>query len=231
MCKESGAKDRPNEDVKQEIEDVIGIEAEDAPMISAKTGLNVEDVLEQIVEKIPAPQGDDNAPTKCLIFDSIYDNYEGAIAYVRVVDGKIKKGDKIITMSNGKEYDVVSLGYNTPFEKATMGNNADADLFVSIHRNALPTPNTGTGVETLVYNDQGIKATLARNINNELGNLGFDVRGVIERPNLVVLKRTKMPAVLVEAGFINNDADNEKFDAEFDDIARAIANGILNTVG
>ena len=121
--------------------------------------------------------------------------------------------------------------YNTPFEKATMGNNADADLFVSIHRNALPTPNTGTGVETLVFNDQGIKATLARNINNELGKLGFDVRGVIERPNLVVLKRTKMPAVLVEAGFINNDADNEKFDAEFDDIARAIANGILNTVG
>lgn len=121
--------------------------------------------------------------------------------------------------------------YNTPFEKATMGNNAGADLFVSIHRNALPTPNTGTGVETLVFNDQGIKSTLARNINNELGDLGFDVRGVIERPNLVVLKRTKMPAVLVEAGFINNDADNEKFDAEFDDIARAIANGILNTVG
>ena len=121
--------------------------------------------------------------------------------------------------------------YNTPFEKATMGNNANADLFVSIHRNALPTPNTGTGVETLVYNDQGIKATLARNINNELGNLGFDVRGVIERPNLVVLKRTKMPAVLVEAGFINNDADNEKFDAEFNELAQAIADGILNTVG
>lgn len=121
--------------------------------------------------------------------------------------------------------------YNTPFEKATMGNNADADLFVSIHRNAVPTPNTRTGVETLVFNDQGLKATLARNINNELGSLGFDVNGVIERPNLVVLKRTKMPAVLVEAGFINNDADNEKFDAEFDDIARAIANGILNTVG
>ncbi|MBQ5919280.1 MAG: N-acetylmuramoyl-L-alanine amidase [Lachnospiraceae bacterium] len=121
--------------------------------------------------------------------------------------------------------------YNTPFEKATMGNNANADLFLSIHRNALPTPNTGTGVETLVYNDQGIKSRLARNINSELGNLGFDVRGVIERPNLVVLKRTKMPAVLVEAGFINNDADNEKFDAEFNEIAQAIADGILNTVG
>ena len=121
--------------------------------------------------------------------------------------------------------------YNTPFEKATMGNNANADLFLSIHRNALPTPNTGTGVETLVYNDQDIKSRLARNINSELGNLGFDVRGVIERPNLVVLKRTKMPAVLVEAGFINNDADNEKFDAEFNEIAQAIADGILNTVG
>ena len=114
--------DLPN---KKEIEDVIGLDTEGIPCISAKTGLNVEDVLEQIVEKIPAPQGDDNAPTKCLIFDSIYDNYEGAIAYVRVVDGKIKKGDKIITMSNGKEYDVVSLGYFKP------GGYIKADELVS----------------------------------------------------------------------------------------------------
>lgn len=120
--------------------------------------------------------------------------------------------------------------YNTPFEKATMGNNANADFFVSIHRNALPTPNTGTGIETLVFNDSGIKAEMARNINSELAELGFVNRGVIERPNLVVLKRTKMPALLVEAGFINNESDNEKFDAEFSDIAAAIANGILNTL-
>ena len=120
--------------------------------------------------------------------------------------------------------------YNTPFEKAMMGNNADADFFVSIHRNALPEPNTGTGVETLVFDNSGIKAAMAENINRELSELGFVNRGVIERPNLVVLRRTKMPALLVEAGFINNDSDNEKFDAEFSDIAAAIAAGILQTL-
>ncbi len=120
--------------------------------------------------------------------------------------------------------------YNTPFEKAMMGNNADADFFISIHRNALPEPNTGTGVETLVFDNSGIKAAMAENINNQLSELGFVNRGVIERPNLVVLKRTKMPALLVEAGFINTDADNEKFDAEFSDIAAAISAGILETL-
>ncbi|MGN1012693.1 MAG: translation elongation factor 4 [Clostridia bacterium] len=109
--------DLPNarvDEVKKEIEDVIGLDTEGIPCISAKTGLNVEEVLEQIVEKIPAPKGDDNAPTKCLIFDSVYDNYEGAIAFVRVVDGVVKRGDKIVTMSNGKEYDVVNIGYFKP---------------------------------------------------------------------------------------------------------------------
>lgn len=120
--------------------------------------------------------------------------------------------------------------YNTPFEKAMMANNADADFFVSIHRNALPEPNTGSGVETLVFDNSGIKAAMAENINAELAELGFNNRGVIERPNLAVLRRTKMPALLVEAGFINTDADNAKFDAEFSDIAAAIASGILETL-
>ena len=120
--------------------------------------------------------------------------------------------------------------YNTPFEKAMMGNNSDADLFVSIHRNALPTPNTGSGVETLVFNNSGIKSEIAGNINNELSKLGFGNRGVIERPNLVVLKRTKMPAVLVEAGFIDNDYDNMLFDTKFNQIAQAIARGILGSL-
>ena len=106
--------DLPNarvDEVKKEIEDVIGLDTDGIPCISAKTGLNVEEVLEQIVEKIPCPVGDDSAPTQCLIFDSVYDNYEGAIAFVRVKEGTVKKGDKIITMSNGKEYDVVNIGY------------------------------------------------------------------------------------------------------------------------
>ena len=83
---------RPQE-VKDEIEEVIGIEAQDAPCVSAKTGLNMEDVLEIIVNKIPAPSGDASLPAKALIFDSVYDNYKGALAYVRMFDGVIKKGD------------------------------------------------------------------------------------------------------------------------------------------
>lgn len=120
--------------------------------------------------------------------------------------------------------------YNTPYEKAVMGNNSGADFFVSIHRNSVPENNTSSGVETLVYDDSGVKAEMARNINANLAALGFGNRGVIERPNLVVLRRTKMPAVLVEAGFINNDKDNELFDTKFNEIAQAIADGILETI-
>lgn len=83
----------------EEIENVIGIPAEDAPQISAKTGLNVEDVLEKIVSDIPAPKGDENAPAKALIFDSYYDNYKGAVAFVRMKDGSIKVGDQIYFMA------------------------------------------------------------------------------------------------------------------------------------
>ncbi|MFG6326692.1 MAG: N-acetylmuramoyl-L-alanine amidase [Lachnospiraceae bacterium] len=128
------------------------------------------------------------------------------------------------------EYTRTTDVYNTPFEKATMGNNADADFFVSFHRNATATPGQGSGIETLVYDDSGIKAEMARNINENLEELGWTNRGVIERPNLVVLKRTKMPALLVEAGFIDNPNDNEKFDEQFNEIAEAIADGILDTL-
>lgn len=128
------------------------------------------------------------------------------------------------------EYTRTTDVYNTPFEKATMGNNADADFFVSFHRNATATPGQGSGIETLVYDDSGIKAEMARNINENLEELGWINRGVIERPNLVVLKRTKMPALLVEAGFIDNPNDNEKFDEQFNEIAEAIADGILDTL-
>lgn len=121
--------------------------------------------------------------------------------------------------------------YNTPFEKATIGNENNSDLFVSIHRNSGPTPDMYSGIQTLVYNDSGIKAELARNINKNLTELGFEDKGVVERPNLVVLKRTKMPAVLVEAGFINSTADNKIFDERFDEVAQAIADGIMETVG
>ncbi len=104
---------RPDE-VKQEIEDIIGIPAEDAPCISAKSGLNVDQVLERIVTDLPAPKGDENAKTKCLIFDSYYDNYKGAVAYVRVMDGKVKFGDEIKLMATNKIYTVAEVGYFAP---------------------------------------------------------------------------------------------------------------------
>ena len=100
--------------VKNEIEDVIGLEAHDAPLISAKNGINIEDVLEQIVEKIPAPQGDANAPLKALIFDSVYDAYKGVIIFCRVMEGTVKAGTRIRMMATGAEAEVVELGIFGP---------------------------------------------------------------------------------------------------------------------
>ncbi|MBO4609010.1 MAG: elongation factor 4 [Lachnospiraceae bacterium] len=97
--------------VKDEIEDVIGIEAQDAPLISAKNGIGIEDVLEAVVNKIPAPKGDDNAPLSALIFDSIYDSYKGVIVFVRVMDGTVKKGTRIKMMATGACEEVVEVGY------------------------------------------------------------------------------------------------------------------------
>ena len=95
------------ERVINEIEDVIGIEAQDAPQISAKTGLNVEEVLEQIVEKVPAPTGDPHAPLQALIFDSVYDSYKGVIVFCRIKEGKIRKGTTVRMMATGAVEDVV----------------------------------------------------------------------------------------------------------------------------
>lgn len=120
--------------------------------------------------------------------------------------------------------------FATPFEKAMAANATGADYLVSIHRNSSLNPNQYSGVQTLVFRDNGIRSTLARNINNELVALGFRDAGIVERPNLAILKRSKMPAALVEVGFINNDMDNEKFDRQFDEIAKGIADGILSTV-
>jgi len=104
---------RPDE-VKHEIEEIIGIPAMDAPCISAKSGLNIEDVLERIVTDLPAPKGNQDEKTKCLIFDSYYDNYKGAVAYIRVMDGTVKVGDEIKLMATGKTFTVVEVGYFAP---------------------------------------------------------------------------------------------------------------------
>ena len=121
--------------------------------------------------------------------------------------------------------------YESPYQKAMEANEAGVDYFVSIHRNSFPQDNVVSGVESLVYNKQGIKYEMAQNINAQLETVGFVDLGVQARPNLVVLRRTKMPAVLVEVGFINSDTDNQLFDSNFSDIAQAIANGILETLG
>ena len=112
--------DLPNarvDEIKEEIEEVIGLDTTDAPCISAKTGLNVEKVLEKIVEEIPAPVGDSNKPLKALIFDSEYDNYKGVISHVRIFDGEVSEGDEILFMKGGKSFIVTEVGYLLGNEK------------------------------------------------------------------------------------------------------------------
>ena len=100
---------RPDE-IKEEIEDIIGIDTEGIPLISAKEGIGIDDVLHAIIDKVPAPSGDHNAPLKALIFDSFYDSYKGVICHVRVIDGSVKPGDEITMMATGKSFEVVEVG-------------------------------------------------------------------------------------------------------------------------
>lgn len=175
-----------------------------------------------------------------MAYKIVLDPGHGGSDWGAAYEGRKEKDDNLnlalavgsILENNGidVEYTRTDDVYNTPLEKAMMGNNAEADFFISFHRNATGVPEKSTGIETLVFDDSGIKAEMARNINRELASLGFVDRGVIERPNLVVLKRTNMPALLIEAGFIDNEEDNDKFDAQFDEIAEGIAQGILETL-
>ncbi|MGN1313488.1 MAG: N-acetylmuramoyl-L-alanine amidase [Lachnospiraceae bacterium] len=116
--------------------------------------------------------------------------------------------------------------YQRPFRKATIANEIGGDLFVSIHRNSSPVPNQYHGVETLVYSNQGLPKLVAENINRQLEAVGYANLGVEERPGLIVLNSTQMPAVLVEVGFINSDIDNTLFNQRFQETAMAIAEGI-----
>ena len=140
-------------------------------------------------------------------------------------------GDLLKNRGVDVEYTRTTDVYQTPFQKATIANQSGADYFISFHRNSSPTPNQYTGVETLIYNKSGIKYDMAKNIGGALGEVGFQDLGVKERPGLVVLRRTTMPAVLIEAGFLNTDQDNRMFDEKFDEIAQAIASAILGTLG
>lgn len=112
------------DDVKKEIEEVIGLDAENCPCISAKEGLNIDQVLRAIIEKIPAPVGDETKPLKCLIFDSHYDNFKGAICLIRVFDGTVKAGDKILMMQTGKTFEVTEVGIFVPNTKQVLSLSA-----------------------------------------------------------------------------------------------------------
>ena len=157
-----------------------------------------------------------------------------------VYNGRQEKDDTLrLTLAVGEilqnhdidvQYTRTTDVYESPYEKAMEANNAGVDFFISIHRNSFPTDNVVSGVESLVYDLSGIKLQMAENINEQLEAVGFVNLGVKARPNLVVLRRTKMPAVLVEVGFINSNTDNQLFDDNFDAIAQAIASGILDTL-
>lgn len=158
-----------------------------------------------------------------------------------VYDGRLEKNDALaLALAVGRILEESSVRvyytrtgdvYESPVQKVMEGNAVGADYFVSIHRNASPYPNEYAGVETLVYSRYSEAARLAYNINAGLEQVGYANLGINEQPGLAVLRRSKMPAVLVEVGFINSDEDNTIFDRRFDETAQAIADGILETIG
>lgn len=176
------------------------------------------------------------AETRRIIIDAGHGGIEPGATY----KGRQEKNDTLrmalavgqILSKEGVEvlYTRTDDVYQTPFEKAQIANRSGADYFISIHRNAMPIQGSASGTETLVYENRGVPALLAANINKEFGEIGFDSRGTIERPGLIVLRRTQMPAALVEVGFIDNEVDNRFFDENFGKIAKAIADGILETI-
>lgn len=157
-----------------------------------------------------------------------------------VYNGRREKDDNLrlalavgkILENNGQNvvYTRTTDVFDSPYEKAQIGNRAGGDYFVSFHRNSSQVPGRYSGVETLVYDDSGIKAQLARRVNENLEKAGFNNLGVSVRPNLVVLNSTDMPAILIESGFINSAEDNRIFDENFSEIADGVAQAILDTV-
>lgn len=173
-------------------------------------------------------------------YSIMLDAGHGGIDPGAVYEGRKEKDDTLrlvlaigeILQNNGidVEYTRTTDVYESPYQKAMEANEAGVDYFVSIHRNSSEDANQYMGVESLVYDLSGIKYEMAQNINAQLETVGFVNLGVKARPNLVVLRRTRMPAVLVEVGFINSDTDNQLLDENFEDIAEAIARGIIETI-
>lgn len=171
-----------------------------------------------------------------IMIDAGHGGYDNGATY----EGRREKDDNLeLALAVGEilqaqgydvEYTRTEDVYDSPVQKARLGNASGADFFVSIHRNSSPTPNQYNGVQTLVYDNSGLKATMAENINRQLEGVGYRNINVAERPDLAVLRRTQMPALLVEAGFINSDIDNNLWDTKFSETAEAIARGIDETI-
>lgn len=152
----------------------------------------------------------------------------------RESDDSLRLANEIGAILSRNGYDVIYTRTGdinqSVLQKAAFANDADADLFISIHRNMGTYPGQYNGVQTLIYDNSGIKVPMAENINRNLEGLGFRNINVDLRPDLAVLRRTKMPALLVEAGFIDSQSDNQLFDSRLDEIAQAIADGIMDTL-
>lgn len=171
-----------------------------------------------------------------IIIDAGHGGYDNGASY----NGRLEKDDNLsLALQVGK--DLADYGYNvvytrdldvyqSPSIKAEIANETNADYFVSIHRNSSPTPNQYNGVQTLIYDEGGIKQDMGERINENLAQIGFNNIDISIRPNLTVLKKTKMPAILIEAGFINSDIDNSLFDQNFDAMAEAIARGVNDAI-
>lgn len=177
----------------------------------------------------------------CIMYKIILDaGHGGETDSGATYQGRLEKDDNLklmqavgeILQKNDIEvvYTRTSDIYQTPFEKAKLANESGADLFISFHRNSSPMANQYDGVQVLVYRNNGIAGEMAENILGALGEIGFKEIGVEERPGLVVLRKTRMPAILIETGFINSDKDNQIFDEKFEEIAGGIADAILGTL-
>ena len=171
-----------------------------------------------------------------IILDAGHGGFDNGASYM----GRAEKDDVLrLTLAVGAKlkeagynvyYTRTTDVYNSPNEKAQLANQAGVDYFISFHRNSSPKENQYNGAEVLIYDKSGIKYQMAENILGALGEVGFREIGVKERPGLVVLRRTRMPALLIETGFINSEEDNKLFDNKFSDIAQGIADAILGSL-
>ncbi|MBO5371259.1 MAG: N-acetylmuramoyl-L-alanine amidase [Lachnospiraceae bacterium] len=171
-----------------------------------------------------------------IVIDAGHGGFDNGARYQgrREKDDNLRLALAVGNILEQRGYDVIYTRtddiYQSPYEKAQIANDADADYFISFHRNSGENDNTYNGVQTLIYGGDERAEVIADSINRELEKLGFANLGIDERTGLVVLRRTEMPAVLIETGFINSDKDNQIFDDNFDAIAEAIADGIENEV-